>query len=215
MENKFDNVAKQAIERYSNRLLKYGNDIKTLGWGSVYQQEYRFLNILKSLSFEDKTIVDIGCGFGDLFNTLINNKCNIKSYKGWDLNDKLISQATNRNDVRVTYDQVDISKDSQIYDSEFDIGVMLGLLNFNLNSEDLNYEYSELIIKNAFNVVKEVLVVDFLSSNISTEYPKEDFVFYHNPVKMLEFALKLTPNVVLKHDYSPIPQKEFMLYLYK
>jgi len=32
---------------------------------------------------------------------------------------------------------------------------------------------------------------------------------------MLDFALALSPNVVLKHNYAPIPQKEFMLFIYK
>jgi len=63
--------------------------------------------------------------------------------------------------------------------------------------------------------VRELLVVDFLSLQYAPNYPKEDFVFYHDPLKMLEFAFELTPNVLLKHNYAPIPQREFMLYLYK
>ena len=59
------------------------------------------------------------------------------------------------------------------------------------------------------------LVVDFLSTSLTPDYPKEDAVFYHDPEKMLSFALGLTPNVTLIHDYPPIPQKEFMLVLHR
>ena len=69
------------------------------------------------------------------------------------------------------------------------------------------------MIKKAFSAVSETLVVDFLSLYRIPDYPKEDFVFYHDPSEMLAFALELTPNVRLIHDYEAIPQKEFTLVL--
>jgi hypothetical protein len=70
-----------------------------------------------------------------------------------------------------------------------------------------------MMIQKAFSSVSETLVVDFLSLYRTPDYPEEDFVFYHDPSAMLTFALSLTPNVRLIHDYAPIPQKEFMLVL--
>ena len=96
-----------------------------------------------------------------------------------------------------------------------DIAVMLGVLNWNLKNEEKNYTFSKQLIGNAFSAVKECLVVDFLSTQLTDSYPKEDFVFYHNPMTMLAFAFSLTNNVVLKQNYAAIPQKEFMLFLYK
>jgi hypothetical protein len=92
---------------------------------------------------------------------------------------------------------------------------MLGLLNLNFHEDFDNLTYSKLMITNAFSAVNELLIVDFLSNRLTPDYPKEDFVFYHDPAKMLDFALTLTPNVVLKHNYAPIPQREFLLALYK
>ena len=66
-----------------------------------------------------------------------------------------------------------------------------------------------------FSHIDETLIVDFLSTNLTSDYPKEDFVFYHDPQEILEFALTLTDNVKLVHDYLPIPQKEFILILSK
>jgi len=212
-KNKYSDISRQTIDRYNNRLMSYGKDIKTLGWGSAEQQECRFLNIITPLDINGKSILDIGCGFGDLFTFLASSS--IKCYTGWDLNPDLLKQANHIDNPKVQYDIKDIS--NEVIDSvnRFDIGIMLGLLNYNLKSVDLNYEYSMQLINNAFSCVKEVLVVDFLSTHLAPEYPKEDFVFYHDPIKMFEFAFTLTPNVVLKHNYAPIPQKEFMLFLYK
>ena len=92
---------------------------------------------------------------------------------------------------------------------------MLGLLNLNFHGKVDNYDYSYQLIGNAFQYANEVLIVDFISERTIDTYPKEDFIFYHNPIKILEFAFSLSPKVVLKHDYAPIPQKEFMLFIYK
>jgi len=216
MENKnYGDVSQQTIDRYNIRLSKFGKDIKTLGWGSKEQQDYRFLNIVTTLELSEKCILDIGCGFGDLFTFLEQNLNTVKHYTGWDLNPELLKQANHRGNPIVDYEIRDISNEIFENGKKYDIGIMLGLLNFKLKSEQINYEYSKHLIYNAFATVKEVLVVDFLSTNLTPDYSKEDFVFYHDAVKMLEFALTLTPNVVLKHNYSPIPQKEFMVFLYK
>ncbi len=92
---------------------------------------------------------------------------------------------------------------------------MLGLLNWNWKDEAKNYAYSMEVIKNALEAVNDVLIVDFLSTKYDPNYPVEDIVFYHDPLIMLENIMELTPNVDLVHSYPAIPQKEFLLYIYK
>ena len=215
MSNKYKKISEATKDRYDNRLSIHGKDIKTLGWGNIEQQEYRFKNILNATDFNKKNILDIGCGFGDLYDFLKKSQIKIQSYTGWDINENLLEKANNREDEIVKYEISDIAKFSVSHKDKFDIGIMLGLLNFKLESESFNYEYTSNIIKNAFNNVNEVLVVDFISSYTTSSYPKEDFIFYHEPEIVLNVALQITSNVVLKHNYSPIPQKEFMLYIYK
>ena len=92
---------------------------------------------------------------------------------------------------------------------------MFGLLNWKLDSEEKNYQYSIDLIESAFNAVSETLIVDFLSTNYYEGYPIEDFVFYHDPAIMIKRVNQLTCNFELIHNYKPIPQKEFMLILHK
>lgn len=218
MTNRIEEISKSMIERYSNRYNQMGYDVKTLGWGSREQQEYRFRQAIDSINFnQSKSILDIGCGFGDLFALLIADKKPVSKFTGWDINPDLIGEANKiwkSSDIKNEFSVVNLAN----HNSEktvADIGFMFGVLNLNLKDKYDNYAYSKMFIENAFSAVKEVLVVDFLSTSLTSDYPKEDFVFYHDPIKMLEIAFSFTQNVVLKHNYAPIPQKEFMLFLYK
>ena len=211
-------VFMQTVERYSGRYKKLKYDVRTLGWGTKEQQNYRFLQTIDNrIEFNGKRILDIGCGFGDYFNFLKKHNIDVKSYIGWDLNSDLIGEArrlfaAEKNAIFDVKNIFDIHSDN---DSFADIGIMLGVLNFNLKDAFDNYQYSKIAIEKAFMLVKEVLVVDFLSTYLTESYPKEDFVFYHEPETMLKYAFSLSQNVILKHDYLPIPQKEFMLLIFK
>lgn len=218
MKEPLDNISEAMIARYSGRFTKLGYDVKTLGWGSKEQQYYRFKQALDPIRFgKHKSILDIGCGFGDFLALLIAEDKPLLEYNGWDINPDLIEESKRiwkDKSVKSKFDVVNICKDKPATPVA-DIGFMFGVLNLNLKDEFDNYTYSKLVIENAFAAVKELLVVDFLSNQLTPEYPKEEFVFYHDPAVMLNYALTLTPNVELKHNYSPIPQKEFMIFLYK
>jgi len=211
-------ISKDMIERYSNRYNKMGYDVKTLGWGTLEQQTFRFNEALNGIDFTNiKSVLDIGSGFGDLLAVMSNKGIELNKYIGWDVNPDLIKEAQKiweGNKVANEFKVVNIAE-ANLESEVADAGIMLGVLNLNLKEKYDNYAYSELFIKKAFGCVKKLLIVDFLSEKNTDTYPKEDFVFYHNPVRMLEFAFTLTANVVMKHNYQPIPQKEFMLYLYK
>ena len=220
MKKTFEEISIKMIERYSDRFYKLGKDVKTLGWGSTEQQEYRFSQtLLNGIEFNEKSILDIGCGFGDYLHFLMRNfnqKEILSSYSGYDLNPDLIQEAKKNvpRGIEVSFKVVDILKNKSTVPIA-NIGVMLGVLNFNLKDQVDNLAYSKQAIANAFSHIDETLIVDFLSTNLTSDYPKEDFVFYHDPLEMLEFALTLTDNVKLVHDYLPIPQKEFILILSK
>lgn len=209
-------ISAETIKRYSDRYNTLGKNIRTLGWGSEEQQVYRFSQSLSEVNIAGKSVLDIGCGFADYYRFLTGSGVVPASYTGWDSNANFIDEAGAEHS-NCSFDVVDISSEKLLepYKESVDIGVMFGLLNYNLKSDELNLAYSKMMVTNAFSLVKEVLVVDFLSSNVYSGYPKEDFIYYHDPIEMLKFAFSMSPNVVLKHNYAPIPQKEFMLFIYK
>ncbi|MDI7158388.1 hypothetical protein QMM53_17975 [Leptospira santarosai] len=44
-------ITNELLERYSKRFQRLGKDIKTLGWGTVEQQRYRFLQSINLVKY--------------------------------------------------------------------------------------------------------------------------------------------------------------------
>jgi SAM-dependent methyltransferase len=218
MDEIIQDISKRMISRYSERYKKLGYDVRTLGWGTKEQQLSRFEQVIKDgFDLQNKHVLDVGCGFGDLANFLLQKNITFKHYTGWDLNPDLINEARSiwKDVPNVSFDIRNIASLEENEPFEVDIAIMLGVLNLNFKEEINNYDYSKKLMNGVFGIVKDCLVVDFLSAKHNPDYPKEDFVFYHDPSEMLEFAFSLSQNVILKHNYAPIPQKEFMLFIYK
>lgn len=204
-------LEEETIQRYAQRYKNFARTSQTLGRGSEFQQEYRFLQVVKNVDFTNKSVLDIGCGFGDLFSFFKNKQVKVSHYCGLDISEDLL------NEGKTTHPDGEFILGNFLEKEEVlgDVGVMLGVLNENLQGRVEHFEYSKNAIKQAFSLVRETLVVDFLSANLTPNYPKDDSAYYHSPMKTLNFALKLTGNARIIHNYKPIPQKEFLLILEK
>jgi SAM-dependent methyltransferase len=212
-------VAAQTVARYRQRFAEHGYGARALGWGSAEQQRYRFAQTLAGpIDLTGCTVLDIGCGFGDYRDFLLAAKPGAGVYHGWDVNPDLVAEAGRRHadDAGVRFsvrDFMDPGVESVSPAPVADVGVMLGVLNFHLGGQVDNYAYSELALRRAWALVGRALIVDFLSTHREAGYAAEGWVFHHDPGRMVDFALTLSPRVTLKHDYRPIPQREFMLFI--
>lgn len=204
-------IDKNNIERYNKRFEEYGVEARTLGWGSKEDQLIRFGAAIQNIDFSGKSVMDIGCGFADFYEFLLKNEIKISKYKGIDVNEKLIKVARKRFPEN-EYEVKNILLDN--YNTEqADIVTLFGILNLKLDIDNL--DYTKEMINASWNITRETLIVDFLSSHLTKDYPKEDFVYYHDPKDILDICSELCDNFVLVHDYPPIPQKEFMVILKK
>lgn len=217
MDQRLKIISDVLIDRYNDRYLKLGKDVKTLGWGSSEQQRYRF-SVSSTLigNFEDKQVLDIGCGFGDYCLFLRESSKNFKSYTGIDINEKLILEAKgNVTGENINFYQFNLLEEDPKHLGNVDLAFMFGILNFNLKEKMDNFEYSKLFITRAFSLANEALVFDVISENRDPNYPYDDFIYYHNPLKLIEFCFSLTPFVSFLHDYQSIPQREMTIILSK
>jgi SAM-dependent methyltransferase len=75
---------------YNQQYEEFGHSVKALGWGSTNSQEKRF-NALVDVGIKSgDSVLDVGCGFGDLYPYLKKNGCDTQ-YTGLDNNENFIS----------------------------------------------------------------------------------------------------------------------------
>lgn len=207
----YKRLAQEALERYRTRFQREGQTPRALGWGCSQDQEERFQVLCEQIDFQDKTVMDIGCGFADFYGYLKNREISCR-YIGVDLIPEFVS-CCEKQYPEATFLQANVMLEPERL-PKADIVVTTGTLNLKLHHMD-NFDYTRDFLRIAFAKTREILSMDFLSTYRTNDYPEEDFVYYHDPKKLLELAFTFTDQVKLIHNYRPIPQKEGTLLLYK
>jgi len=198
-----NNDKKHIIGIYDEMLEKYGYSSKSVGYPKV-EPAFRYHILTSIAKFQDgETLLDLGCGFGDLYDFLLKYHPNVK-YMGVDLNPELISMGKNVHpnaDLRVG----DILKD--------DFGVFDWVVGFGIFSyrwlETSTEDATKAIIQKMFQIAKKGVSVNFLSSYVDYMQP---MAYHVSPEWAFSFAKTLSKRVTLRHDYMPY---DFSLYIYK
>lgn len=94
---------------YDASIRQYGISARGVQWRSKASQEIRFDQLLKLLPSDASEIMDVGCGFGDLYLYLPKQNRENLSYKGIDILEKMVGEARNR--TNQTIEQCDALKD--------------------------------------------------------------------------------------------------------
>jgi ubiquinone/menaquinone biosynthesis C-methylase UbiE len=79
------------VERYAERYNEFGYSPKTLGWIKG-KQDLRFDSLTSQYNYENKHVLDIGYGFGDL-NKKLSKKVSAYEYTGVELVDAFCTEA--------------------------------------------------------------------------------------------------------------------------
>jgi len=165
-------------------------------WDDQQKQYLRFAEIIKYLDLENsnKTILDVGCGNGELYKFL--NFMGFRGqYLGYDINTPLLKLARSRF-PQIKVERKDILKDK--VSKRFDYVVMSGLFNLNAGqTETWIYNF----LKKMFMLSKEAVVFNAISTQVN--YKSEE-IFYLDPAKIFSFCTQhLSPRVVLAHHQLP------------
>lgn len=189
------------IRRYSKRLKEFGYDPKTLGWGKQ-RHKLRYYILLSQWELTNKSILDFGCGFGDMFSYCKEMGVNV-IYEGIDINPELIAEGEK------IYPQANL-KVRDIFeeglDKKYDYIFSSGVHNLKLKNND---EFVEKTFQLFDKYSLEGFAVNFVSNHV--DY-KDEHLFYADPSKILNLALSYTNRVILRHDYMPF---EFTVFIDK
>jgi len=192
--------------RYSKRFQQYGYSPKSLGWNKG-KQDVRFAVLTSQYDFAGKSILDIGCGFGDVNLMLDAHYGTNYTYHGIDLVEDLVTEGRKRFTApHITFEVGNFL--SQSYTTTYDYIIASGIFNHVLH--DLNgYEFISMCMNKAFGMANDGVAFDFLSDKVDYVLPH---TFHCAPENVLAMAYKHTRNVVLRNDYMPF---EFAMFLFK
>jgi SAM-dependent methyltransferase len=189
---------------YEDKVRQYGFDHRGLGFRNRSSQEKRFEALLGLGDFNGKRVLDVGCGFADFLEFLMERGIH-PVYSGLDVCEPMIQRCLERFPGDVAHFVVGDVLEFQPLEP-FDFVVASGI--FGLDSEGAR-ERIRPTLERMFGWCRTGLAVNFLST--CSPHPAEGRI-YVEPWKALEAGLALTSSARLDHSYLP---NDFTLHLYK
>ena len=193
----FEDQKQETIKIYSELIAKHGDDPRSSHWTNYESQAFRFKQLCKIADLNNKSILDVGCGIGDLNTYLLSNYRNI-NYTGIDINSNAIELAKKKH-CDTKFHVVDLTCDENVVDDikEYDYVMINGVFNNNfLGSTD----YLELLVKLAFNKTKIGLAFNFISSRAKTI---DSGMAYHDTIRVMQFCMdNLSDKLSICHKYD-------------
>jgi SAM-dependent methyltransferase len=186
---------------YDGRLKTYGYDTRSLGW-TPGARKIRFGALTGIGKLGGASILDVGCGFGDLYGYIYDKQ--IKAdYTGVDINPDFIKIAREVH-PEAKFILADFEEDS-IY-GDYDWAIAAGIFTIKISN---NEEFIKNTLTKMFKKCNKGFAADFLSP---IKHVKDDLYWRCPPEEILKFCRTLSKRVVLKADYM---KDEYCVYVYK
>jgi SAM-dependent methyltransferase len=187
-----DSQVSDIMTEYPDYLL---HDPRIVGWLSTQEQELLF-SILLTHKLHTHSILDVGCGRGDLYNQL--NSDELDSYTGIDLDVNKI----NIGKVKFPETRL-IHEDVLNMEQSFDWVVGSGLFNlFDHPSLPLQVEYTQKVIRKMYDLCQVGVAFNLLTGipDTLTEEERNQLVL-HTPGEWFEYLIQTYEKVSCRADY--------------
>jgi SAM-dependent methyltransferase len=164
---------KKYIEDYYKPNIGKGlPDFKVLGWESKEAQYLRFEMLSSKVDLENKKLLDVGCGLGNLLEYFISKGINVE-YTGVDIIEDMIVSAKQKNLPGEFY-CMDLFNQHPFDANSFDVIYTSGIFNLNMGN---NMDFLESALGCFFNLSNDIVAFNLLDE-VSPD--KEDLYFYYN-----------------------------------
>ncbi len=198
------------VRNYYKKLLKsHGFSLAALHWNHRGAQYKRF-EILSCIDPQMKSVVDIGCGLGDMAGYLC--KKNYRGqYLGLDFVEEFIDFAKKKFSKNFNFRVFDVWKEN--IPTGYDYVVLSGVFNVKTRQSK---KFMLQTISKMFKACKKGVAFNVMSTYVDYQ---DKLLYYSNPLEIFDYCKKyLTRRVVLRHDYvvkkGAFPY-EYTMYLYK
>ena len=189
-------------EIYGKLVEQYGDDVRALNWGSKRSQELRFRILAAVGDLSGGSILDVGCGTGDLYGWLQSIGWNGR-YTGIDITPGMIDTAHTR------FPSAEFAVGDLLHAApaaEYDYVFASGIFAYRKIEPDA---YLHEMVGAMYRRCRRAVAFNSLSD--WAPEPEAD-EFYADPLTTLAFCRTLSPRVALRHDYHP---HDFTVYIYR
>lgn len=203
---------KSLIASYQKRLRRYGASPRALKWRNKGAAHQRYRHLTGELNFEGKSVLDVGCGFGDVI-WFIQRRAENFDYTGIDIVPEFIKEARKR---YPEYKFVAGDYFAEPLESDFDIVLCSGALNSNVPNntgivED-NMAWRKEAILTMWNHTKRALAFNMAGSHPQPQNGSGNKTWYADSLEVLKYCLTLSRKVILLHHYHAT---DFTIILFK
>ena len=182
-------------EHFEALAAAHGGDVRALDWGSRASQEQRFAVLASIGDLDGARVLDVGCGQADFHAWLLARdiRCD---YTGLDLSPAMIAHCRARFPDQ-TFEVCNILEQdppAENYDFVFASGI------FYLRRHEPE-RYLRAMIERMFALCRRGMAFNSLSSWNEPDAGSDEY--HADPSHALSIAARLTPKLILRHDYHP------------
>ena len=198
-------IEKATIRHYHNHRIKsYRNgSVEALGYRGIESQIKRFEVIASLGDLNGCTLLDVGCGYGDL-KRYLDKFFSDFTYIGIDHMPQFITKAK---------DRYDDSKDTYFYQADFstvefpevDYVIASGALAYRCQNRNFHFE----MIRKMYDAAKQAVVFNMLNAAF---FPEHDLLIGHDMKKVLAFCQHLSRRVEVIRGYLV---DDFTIFIYR
>jgi len=198
-----DDRSLSRLKSYQNSFAQHGESPKALQWSSYKAAAIRYTQLVADLNIENKSILDVGCGMGDLLPYLYSKNLDF-DYLGVDIVPDFIEIAKKRY-LGSAFDVFNPFDDELT--QTYDIIVSSGTMNIKTPGWE---NRRKMMIEHLYKYANEALAFNMAGWMQESSEGKK-IAFAHIP-DIFEFCRSLTPKVILRNHYNA---KDFTIVMYK
>jgi SAM-dependent methyltransferase len=201
-----DELKREVVSHYEAALRTHGPTARGMDWKDEASQRLRFALLFEGLGAEGRTLHDVGCGAGHLYDHLHAHGVNL-GYRGSDLSAAMVAAARERH-PGVRFERLDLLASEG---EPSDVLVTSGLFHVKLQSSDADWgAFVRDMLRRMFALCRHGIAFNLISERVDFRVPE---LHYTDPAATLRFCqAELSRHVRLRHDY---PLFEYTVHVFR
>lgn len=198
-KDKSGSLLNEIADYYSKKLAIHNETPQGVDWNGEKSQVLRFRQLCKIFESNNSfSLNDLGCGYGALFDFLLENY-SLTSYLGIDVSDDMIMAANRRYE---NYPETRFIRAAEP-DEEADYGIASGIFNVRLCRSDSEWsEHLESTLDSLDRTSRRGFAFNCLTS-YSDQDKKRNYLYYPDPCFVFDICKRrFSKQVALLHDYG-------------